>query len=107
MSDIFRYVISPLLSESLGVLDAGEQAVLALALKHDGCTVVLDDARGRAGADALGIPKIGTLGVVLRAHKQGHITMMAPVVRALMGVGLYLDQTVIQKVLASVGEKWP
>ena len=45
----------------LGRIDAGEIAVLTVALATPGATVVLDDLAARGEADRLGIPKIGTL----------------------------------------------
>src|SRR5262249_39999471 len=89
-------------------LGAGETPVLAVALAHGDCTAVLDDAAGRKCARTLGIPVIGTLGVVLRAKRQGRIASAARVMQDLHAAGLYLDDTTITDVLRhSAGEAWP
>ena len=98
-------IIPPnLLEWSLG---AGETAVLALALERLPCTALLDDASARSCARTLGVPVLGTLGVVLRAKKAGLIAGAAHVMAALRKSGLHLDDTVIRLALGRVGEKWP
>jgi predicted nucleic acid-binding protein len=88
-------------------LGAGEAAVIAVALEGRGRTPVLDDAQGRKCARALGLPLIGTLGVVLRAKRLGRITSAAEVLRDLQKAGLHLDQQVIAVALRHVaGEEW-
>lgn len=62
-------------------LVAGEAQVLALCVAIDSVAVP-DDGEARACAQSLGIPLIGTLGIVLRARKQGLIPACAPSCRA-------------------------
>ena len=89
-------------------LGAGETAVLAVALTRGDCTAVLDDAAGRKCARTLGIPAIGTLGIILRAKHQGRIASAARVMQDLRAVGLYLDDAMITDILRhSAGETWP
>jgi predicted nucleic acid-binding protein len=88
-------------------LGAGETAVLAVALARGDCTAVLDDAAGRKCARTLGIPVIGTLGVVLRAKYQGRIASAARIMQDLRAAGLYLDDATITNILHSAGETWP
>jgi hypothetical protein len=97
--------ISPRVLEwSLG---AGESAVLTIALKAAERRAVLDDAEGRRCARTLGIPIIGTLGVVLRARRLGLIASAAEVIRALRSSGLFLDERMVEKALReAVGEEW-
>jgi predicted nucleic acid-binding protein len=88
-------------------LGAGEAEVIALALEGPGRTAVLDDAQGRKCARALGLPLIGTLGIVLRAKRLGRITSAAEVLRDLQKAGLHLDQQTITVALRQVaGEEW-
>jgi predicted nucleic acid-binding protein len=88
-------------------LGAGETAVIAAALESQERTAVLDDAQGRKCARALGVPVIGTLGVVLRAKKMGHVPSATNVLRDLRDAGLYLDSTIIAAAIEqSVGENW-
>ncbi|MGA7501592.1 MAG: hypothetical protein WBX00_33085 [Isosphaeraceae bacterium] len=65
-----------------GRIDAGEIAVLTVALATPGATVVLEDLAARAEADRLGIPKIGTLHLLLDAKQLGIIpSVLAPIDR--------------------------
>jgi predicted nucleic acid-binding protein len=72
-----------------------------------GSTVVLDDAEARRCARTLGIPLLGTLGIVLRAKKRGRVESARTVLRDLLGVGFYLDDDLIAEVLQrAAGEEW-
>jgi predicted nucleic acid-binding protein len=61
----------------MGVLEwglgAGETTVLSLAMQKKALAIV-DDRAARIACKALGIPFIGTLGVVLRARHEGRIS---------------------------------
>lgn len=89
-------------------LDAGEAAVLAVALDNPGSLAIMDDSAGRAAARELGIPVLGTVGVLLRAKESGHLAAVAPAVRALQSTGLFLPKTeLLQTLLVAIGEAWP
>ena len=85
-------------------IDAGESAVLALALGDDSCEVVLDDKAGRNCARRLGIACLGSLGLVLLARRLGAIPEARPVIERLREVGLYLDDEYVEEVLKRLGE---
>jgi predicted nucleic acid-binding protein len=88
-------------------LGRGETQVLAIALETPGSTAVLDDAAARTAARAVGIPVIGTLGIVVRAKLQQEVASAAAVIVELRGAGFYLDDSVVHDVLHQVGEQWP
>ncbi|HSU81289.1 MAG TPA: DUF3368 domain-containing protein [Thermoanaerobaculia bacterium] len=85
-------------------LGKGEASVLAWALSRPGTIAVLDDQRARSYAQWHGIPVIGTLGIVLRAKRQGMIPLARPVIQDLIARGMYLSKAVANKALALVGE---
>ena len=85
-------------------LGAGESAVLALCLEHESATAILDDASARAAARALGVPLIGTLGVVVRAKLRGLLPSAAAVIADLHAAGFYIDDAVIRTTLKRIGE---
>ena len=88
-------------------LGAGETEVLSIALEKSGWTAVIDDATARACARSLGIPVIGTLGVVLRAKRRGLVASAAKIIRELRHAGLYIDDQFVRSVLKQVvGEDW-
>jgi len=93
----------PLVQEwSLG---AGESAVITLALHKKGWAV-LDDAKGRMCARTLGVPLIGTLGLVLQAKKKGKIGSAAVVMKDLSAAGLYFNERTARLILKNVHEEW-
>lgn len=85
-------------------LGDGESAVLAWALAHPSTTAIIDDLAGRRCAVALGIPVVGTLGLVLRAKKSGRIVAARPIVVKLQLAGMYLADDIRDAALALVGE---
>ncbi len=87
-------------------LGPGETSVLALALEQAPATTVLDDAAARNCAKAVGVPVIGTVGIVIRAKKHGLIPSAAGTLKALRDMGLHLDNKVIADALHFVGESW-
>lgn len=87
-------------------LGAGETAVLAVAMEHMPCTALLDDAAGRSAARTLGIPVLGTLGLIVRAKVRGLVPSAARVFDDLRQAGLYLDDSIIEAALRHIGERW-
>jgi predicted nucleic acid-binding protein len=85
-------------------LGPGESQVLALALGRPEARAVLDDLEARRCAKAIGVPVIGTLGVVLRAKRRGILPEARPVVEKLRAAGLYASSDLIQQALALLGE---
>lgn len=92
---------------SVGLLGPGEQAVLTLALKRPGSRAILDDGRARKAAKELGLPMAGTVGVIVAARRRGLITAVTPLLRAMQAAGCYLDEDLLRRSAASVGEVWP
>ena len=85
-------------------LDAGEEAVIALALGGTDCEAVLDDLAGRRCAEAHGIPLIGTLGLVILARRTGRIAEARPVIEELRRAGLRASEVVVANALKRAGE---
>ena len=84
-------------------VDAGEGAALMLALERR-CPALVDERRGRRVATELGIPLVGTLGVLLHARLSGQIEQLAPLLAALDQFGYRLSPRLTQAVLQRAGE---
>lgn len=82
----------------------GETAVLSWAQAHPCCLAIVDDLAARRCAEALGIPIIGTLGLVLRAKRKEYLPAARPVLEELRQAGMYLGDRVLNQALALVGE---
>lgn len=85
-------------------LGAGESQVLALAEGDPDARAVLDDLEARRCAASIGIPVIGTLGVILRAKRKGVIPAARPILERLQHEGLYVSAELVEEGLAHVGE---
>lgn len=85
-------------------LDPGETEAIGLALEIGADQIVLDDDPARRLARRLGIPLIGTLGIVLAAKQRGVIPAITPVVVALVETGFRVDERLLALVIADAGE---
>jgi predicted nucleic acid-binding protein len=85
-------------------LDAGELAVLSLAIENPGAIVVLDDGAARKEAIRRNIPLLGTAGILLRAKEQDRIATVRPVLDNVRQAGLYLTERLYRTVLRMAGE---
>lgn len=95
----------PQLVKPLSILvDAGEAEAIALAQNTADCIILLDDARARKVAQRLDIKQIGTIGLLLRAKRQGLVQTIKPHINALVENGIYIRRELIDAVLAEAGE---
>lgn len=85
-------------------LGLGESSVLALAQQHPSATVVMDDLAGRRCATSVGLPVLGTLGVILNAKQKGLVPLARPIMEDLVRSGMYLSRDLLDQVLGLVGE---
>jgi predicted nucleic acid-binding protein len=84
-------------------LGPGERSALAVALRRQ-LTVILDDALARRHAALLGIRYTGTLGVLIRAKREGHLPAVRPVLERLEVLRFRLDDATRSVVLELAGE---
>ena len=84
-------------------LGSGESQVIAHSVGTSRWAV-LDDRAARRCAVAHGIPVIGSLGVVLRSKKNGHIDRARPVIQDLIGAGMFLDDEFVDRAFEDVEE---
>ncbi len=85
-------------------LGPGESQVLSLTGRIPESRAVVDDLAARRCAHSLSLPIIGTLGVVFRATRLGLLPAARPVIDELRKKGLYASETLINEVLARLGE---
>ncbi|MEI6045130.1 MAG: DUF3368 domain-containing protein [Chloroflexota bacterium] len=52
----------------------------------------------------LGLPIIGTLGIILAAKRQGLLTVIRPHLDTLIGYGFHLAPTIYEQALKEAGE---
>jgi len=94
----------PRRADLLSDLDRGEAEVIALAQERDADLVVIDERLGRRHAKRLGLTLTGTLGVLLKAKREGLLSEVRPVVEAVRQGGVRLADALVEEVLVLAGE---
>ncbi len=84
-------------------LDPGETSVIGIAIERQ-TGVIMDDQAGRRMAHHLGIPMIGTAGILVQAKRKKIIKAVRPQLERLSDSGYYLDQRLLQTTLHLAGE---
>jgi len=92
---------SPLLVKRL---DAGEAATIALAIEQGIRLVVIDERRGRAAARLSGLRVTGSIGIILRAKRDGLIAAIKPCLDAMQRAGMWQSQRLRAQALREAGE---
>ena len=95
-----RLAVDVLLDE----LDLGEAETIVLAREVNADWVIMDEKKGRQKLAQLGLSKIGTLGILLKAKQVGLLTHIKPELERLQEHGFSLSQLVIDTVLQQAGE---
>ncbi|PYI95091.1 MAG: hypothetical protein DME98_17765 [Verrucomicrobia bacterium] len=72
---------------------------------HESDWILLNLIAARRCAATYNIPVIGSIGILLRAKRKGILENVAPWMMKLKAAGMYVDEMLIQKVLADVGEQ--
>lgn len=87
-------------------LELGEAEAIVLAKEVGAAWVILDeDDKGpRKCARELGLSVIGTLGVLLRAKQEGHLSNMYEKLEELKANGFWIDAALARSVLLAAGE---
>lgn len=96
-----RPVDAPLLRASLG---PGESEAIALALEVSADPVLLDDKAARRMATVLGLPLIGTLGMLLKAKHAGLIPAIRPRLEVLQKLPFHIAPGILEAALYEAGE---
>jgi predicted nucleic acid-binding protein len=94
--------IAPIL---INTLDQGEAAVIQLALNEKIPTVCIDEAAGRRMARLSGLSLTGSIGVLLRARREGHTFLMKDAIQRMTDKGIWLSERVITFALIQAGEE--
>lgn len=85
-------------------LGAGESEAISLALESSARLVILDDRPARRLAQALGLPLIGTVGLLLAAKQHGLLTAVRPCLEALQQYDFRIAPALYNQVLKDAGE---
>ncbi len=95
-----RLAVDVLLDE----MDLGEVETIILAGEMKADWVLMDEKKGRRKLVQLNIPKIGTIGILLKAKELGLISVMKPEIEKLQKVGFSIAPVIVNEVLRQAGE---
>ena len=95
-----RLAVEVLLDE----IDLGEAETIVLARELGADWVLMDEKRGRRKLTEMGLPKIGTVGILLKAKQVGLLMAIRPELEQLHQLGFSISQTVIDAVLRQADE---
>ncbi|SBT09851.1 Nucleic-acid-binding-like protein [Candidatus Accumulibacter aalborgensis] len=85
-------------------LGAGETAVLSHALANPPLRAVIDDMDARRCARTLGIPMLGTGGLLVLAKRRGLLTSVGDGIEKLRNSGLWLSDDIVRILKTQAGE---
>jgi len=88
----------------LSILDPGEASAIALALELNDVLLVVDESKGRREAMRLGIKITGTLGVLVKAKRNGFINEFKPILNELNLAGFRISESLADEILKQAGE---
>lgn len=87
-------------------LDAGESEAIAMSLEWPADLLIMDESSGRAMSRNLNIRITGTLGVLLKAKRDGEIpSLKSAMDRLVQDAGFFVSDRVRNTFLAEAGEE--
>ena len=95
-----RLAVNVLLDE----MNLGEVETIVLASEMNADWVLMDEKKGRRKLSQLNIPKIGTLGILLKAKQLGLIPFLRPEIEGLQKSGFAISSSVVEQVLEVADE---
>lgn len=87
-----------------GYLDAGESSAIALALENPHSILILDDLKGRKEAKKLNLRFTGTLGVIIKAKQENHISDVNQFLDALRESGFRISDEIMNLALKQANQ---
>jgi len=102
-------VVNPVINRALQKelaenVDSGEASAIALAHEIENDFVITDDLKARKLCAKLGLPFIGTLGVLLRAKEHGDLKEIRPILEEAKKTNFRLTEELYNTVLRKAGE---
>ena len=88
----------------LDELDLGEAETIVLAKEINADWVLMDEKKGRRKLTQLGLAKIGTVGLLVKAKEIGLLAEIKPEIKALTETSFNLSESVINTVLRQANE---
>ena len=78
-------------------LDRGEAEAIALALERNAALILLDDAEGREKARLYDLSITGTIGLLLRAKREGRLESFDNTLLKLRQSGFWISDALVER----------
>ena len=82
-------------------LHQGEIEAISLALEMENSLLIVDDLLARKEAMKQGLQITGTVGVLLRAERQGLVNNLSDILNQIQKNGLYIPENIIKELVKS------
>lgn len=86
-------------------LEKGEAEVIILAKEKGINHVLIDEKVARLQAKILGLEVIGTLGLLLKAKKQGLLSSIKPLIVKMLEHGIWIKEDIVKGILKEAEEE--
>lgn len=86
-------------------LHDGEVEVMILAKEKNADIVIIDDANAKKHAKYLKLPVTGTLGILIRAKREGYLPELKPVMQEMIDKNIYISEKLMKFCLEQVNEE--
>ena len=84
-------------------LDRGEASVIQTALNENILTVCIDEQAGRRVARLSGLRLTGSVGILIRAMREGYLEDFAAAIARMRSKGIYLSDRLVRAAMKQVG----
>src|SRR5690606_15699205 len=102
---IEKQVVNPNFQKKLEEkLGKGEASSIALALELQPSVVIIDEIKGRKIAQSFNLEIIGTLGILILAHKRGYLKNLDATLIELKSNGFRVSDLLLQKIINSINQ---
>ena len=85
-------------------LDKWEAEAIVLATESEADLILLEESPGRFHAKHAGLRVTGTIGILVKAKKQGLISELKPLILELKDKGVWLSESLIERILELANE---
>lgn len=85
-------------------LDPGEASAITLALESEPSLIIIDDNKGRKIAQKLNLNITGSLGIIVKAKREGIISAIKPILEKIQKTNFRYSQTILIEILKLSGE---